>query len=201
MLRYLFVLGLVLVMGSHALAQEVRSLQESRLMMKMDEGVEYMNNGQFALANDLFKDVLRNVEVVPADLCFYFGKNSYHLDRFSQGIDWLNKYIELKGTSGRFFDQAVEYIRLAEADLQAKRGKDADQPITDSRPARKSNTPDCEKIPFVVCPVCQGEGIIIERGVLGASVYRPCTHCDESGKMKCEDYKFYLRGKRNPEGK
>lgn len=198
MLRYYLTVSLLLLVSMWAFGQEVRNLKESQLMMKMDEGVEYMNKGQFALADDLFKDVLKNVEMIPADLCFYFGKNSYHLERFSQSMDWLNKYIELKGTSGRFFDQAVEYMQLAEADLKASRGEMNVEQLTDSRPSRTTNMLDCEQYPYVVCPVCQGEGIIIQRGALGSSVYKPCQHCDESGKMNCEDYKLYLKGKLNP---
>lgn len=196
--RYLFVLSFLLTLSNHVYSQEVRNLKESQEMMKMDEGVEYMNKGQFAVADEIFKEVLKNVEVVPADLCFYFGKNSYHLDRFSQSMDWLNKYIELKGTSGRFFDQAVEYMQLAETDLKASKGDETSNPLTDSRTPRKNNTLDCEQNPYVVCPVCQGEGVNVLKGALGSSVYKPCKHCDENGRMKCEDYKLYLRGKLNP---
>ena len=194
MLRYLLVLSLLLLMVFPTFSQQTRSLKESQQMMQMDEGVEYMNNGQFALADDTFKEVLKNVEVVPADLCFYFGKNSYHLENFSQSIDWLNKYIELKGTSGRFFDQAVEYLQLAETEFK---GSDNNR-VSELRSNRQQNKLDCDQYPFVVCPVCKGEGVIIQNGALGSSVYKPCQYCDESGKMKCDNYKLYLRGAFNP---
>jgi len=195
-MRFRFLIILFAVSsGLHLSAQEVRNLQESRQMMQMDEAVAYMNKGQFALADDLFKEVLKNVEIVPADLCFYFGKNSYHLNQYSQSIDWLNKYIELKGTSGRFFDQAVEYIQLAESDLK---DSPENERLSDSRPVRKSPSLDCEQYPFVVCPVCQGEGVIVEQGPLGSSVYKACQSCEEKGKMACEDYNLYIRGKLNP---
>lgn len=177
-------------------AQEFRNLSESQQMMRMDEGVEYMNTGKFALADDIFREVLKNVEVVPADLCFYFGKNSYHLDKYKQSVDWLNKYIELKGTSGRFFDQAVEYIQLAEADMQESvRNTPPPARAEGSKTEKSRANLDCTQVPFVVCPLCRGEGVIIQNGVLGSSVYKPCTHCNETGRMNCEDYKLYLKGK------
>lgn len=174
--------------------QTVRNLSESQQMMRMDEGVEYMNTGKFALADDIFREVLKNVEVVPADLCFYFGKNSYHLSKFSQSIDWLNKYIEIKGTSGRFFDQAVEYKQLAEADMKMDSDNEASLPQHDRAPERNRVVINCTETPLIVCPVCKGEGVIIQSGALGSTIYRPCKHCKESGRMTCENYKLYIKG-------
>ncbi|MDF9797686.1 tetratricopeptide (TPR) repeat protein [Catalinimonas alkaloidigena] len=163
--------------------------------MKMDEGVELMNQGNFEKAEELFREVLLNVEVVPADLCFYFGKNSFHLDKFSQSIDWLNKYIELKGTSGRFFDAAVEYLKLAEEEQQFQ--STASQ-IQNNKEPRKREFINCEQTPFVVCPVCSGQGVSIERGSLGTSIYKACQYCKETGRMSCENYKLFLVGKFDP---
>jgi len=194
-----FYMVLVMWLGvSYVNAQTYRSLSESEQIRQMDEGVEYMNTGKFALADDAFREVLKNVEVVPADLCFYFGKNSYHLDKYKQSVDWLNKYIELKGTSGRFFDQAVEYIQLAEADMKAEAGNTVSTNSSQKTPERERTLIDCNEVPFVVCPVCQGEGVIIQQGVLGSTIYKPCTHCKETGRMSCEDYKLYLKGKFTP---
>ena len=196
--RKITIVLIILLSVTFANGQNYRNLNESQQVMRMDEGVEYMNTGKFALADDIFREVLKEVEVVPADLCFFFGKNSYHLDKFKQSIDWLNKYIELKGTSGRFFDQAVEYIQLAEADMKASPDEVASSNSTEKLPDRGRSTIDCASIPFVVCPVCQGEGVIIQSGALGSTIYKPCLHCKESGKMSCEDYKLYLRGKFTP---
>lgn len=189
---------IILLTVAHVKAQTVRNLSESQQMMRMDEGVEYMNTGKFALADDIFREVLRNVEVVPADLCFYFGKNSYHLNKFSQSIDWLNKYIEIKGTSGRFFDQAVEYKQLAEADIKMDTENEAIVSDSDQVPQRSQIVINCAQTPFIVCPVCKGEGIVIQGGALGSTIYKPCEHCKESGRMTCENYKLYVKGELIP---
>ena len=159
----------------------------------MDQGVELMNQGKFAKADVCFLRVLENVKVVPADLCFYFGKNSYHLEKYKQSIDWLNKYMELKGTSGRFFDQAVEYLELAKADY-AVEASEKQPVVTENKARSKQHALDCAETPYVRCPVCQGKGVIIEPGKLGSSVYRTCPYSDESGRMTCQDYQKYLQG-------
>jgi tetratricopeptide (TPR) repeat protein len=180
--------------------QITRNMQQSEQIMKMDEGVEMMNQGKFAAADTYFREALQNLEIVPADLCFYFGKNSYHLEKYSQSIDWLNKYIELKGTSGRYFDQAAEYLMLAEEDLQAV-GSGSPASRMSGEAERKTSQRkilDCEEVPFVVCPECRGEGVKIERGALGSSIYKKCMVCKESGRLSCQDYKKYIRGQLVP---
>ena len=182
---------------SKALCQETRSLGQSKQIMKMDEGVELMNQGKFELADDLFKEVLKGLEVVPADLCFYFGKNSYHLGKARQSIDWLNKYIELKGTSGRFFDQAVVYLDLSETDIQSSVST-SDNIINNEPKSKARPAIDCSRTPIIQCPVCEGEGVLVESGPLGTSLYKSCVTCDEKGSLSCENYLLYLKGQYNP---
>ncbi|MGB3777779.1 MAG: hypothetical protein WA960_05440 [Tunicatimonas sp.] len=172
--------------------QEEVSVMNGEDLREMDRGVELMNQGDFARANRHFMRVLANVSVVPADLCFYFGKNSYHLQKYQQSKDWLTKYMELKGTTGRFFDQAAEYLKLAQADDEATTSEPS---VVAEAPAKpKAATIDCSKVPYVRCPVCDGRGVIIKPGKLGTLMYQTCPYSDESGRMTCADYKKYLRG-------
>ncbi|WPP50558.1 hypothetical protein [Catalinimonas niigatensis] len=198
MVRHIYILTLLFFNYFSAFAQQVLDLNQSQQIMKMDEGVEYMNQGKFEEAEGIFREVLLNVEVVPADLCFYFGKNSYHLEKIAQSIDWLNKYIELKGTSGRFFDQAVEYLKLAEEGHDQMHIASANKSEEKVQPKKKEFI-NCEATPLVVCPACKGEGVLIEAGSLGASIYKACYYCKESGRMSCENYKLYITGKFIPE--
>ncbi len=172
--------------------QETPSIEYSEQLRTMDKGVEFMSQGEFIKADILFLRVLERVETVPADLCFYFGKNSYHLQKYKQSINWLNKYMELKGTTGRFFDQAVEYLELAKADYVALSEKKS--AVSEVKPRPKSSTLDCSQTPYVRCPVCNGDGVLVEAGKLGTAVYKTCPYSDESGRMRCEDYQKYLRG-------
>ena len=176
--------------------EETVGYASNEQLREMDQGVELMNQGKFAKADIYFLRVLESVKVVPADLCFYFGKNSYHLQKYKQSIDWLNKYMELKGTTGRFFDQAVEYLELAKADYTTE-----EKPVvTENNTKPKPLTLDCSENPYVRCPVCGGEGVIIEPGRLGSSVYRTCPYSDENGRMACQDYQKYLRGELKASG-
>jgi len=192
MIRSLLVFFLLLLISTLAVSQDYENPEYRALMVKMEEGVTLMNQGDYNSADFYFQKVLEDIEVVPAELCFYFGKNSYHLEKYKQSIDWLNKYIELKGTRGQFFDQAKEYLALAETDFLAQQRKPSKPSIMKSK--AQPQQIDCESVPFVLCPVCQGSGVLIERGSLGNAVYRTCPYSDEQGRMPCSNYEKYLRG-------
>ncbi len=168
------------------------SMMNGEDLQEMDRGVELMNQGEFVRANSYFMRVLANVSVVPADLCFYFGKNSYHLQKYQQSKDWLTKYVALKGTTGRFFDQATEYLKLARADAETTVPKTSI--VAEAAAESKPVAINCRENPYVRCPVCDGQGVIIKPGKLGTLVYQTCPYSDESGRMTCPDYQKYLRG-------
>lgn len=175
--------------------QEEVSVMNGEDLREMDRGVELMNQGEFVRANGHFMRVLAKVSVVPADLCFYFGKNSYHLQKYQQSQDWLTKYMELKGTAGQFFDQATEYLKLAQADNEAT--APATSKVAEAPAKPKRATVNCNETPYVRCPVCDGRGVIIKPGKLGTLMYQTCPYSDGSGRMACSDYQKYLRGELN----
>jgi hypothetical protein len=41
-------------------------------------------------------------------------------------VDWLNKYIQLKGTQGQYSEEAIEWLSKAEKELMKEREKEED---------------------------------------------------------------------------
>src|SRR5689334_22074186 len=109
--------------------EEMRLQTEQRTRTEtlrvLDSAVAWMDNGQHALADKKLLYVLNNMKSIPSDVTFYFGKNSYYLENYKQSIDWLNKYIQLKGTAGQFSQEAATILRNAEAGLMKERAKNA----------------------------------------------------------------------------
>jgi hypothetical protein len=197
-IRLLFI-GLYCFTLSAAFAQDERvqefqrqeeQRKRSDMLRQMDSGVFYMDNEQYLLADQKFKYVLDNVRSVPSDLTFYFGKNSYYLKKYKQSIDWINKYIQLKGTSGQHYEEAVDYMKRSEAELV--KGK-----ATDSKKVGEVLSAnydiDCGPSGKVSCPVCKGDHVITRRGVFGDE-YKTCPYCNEHGLLSCDEYNKLLRG-------
>lgn len=192
MMQKLGAMVFLLSIAIPSISQDYVNPEQRNLMVKMNEGVALMNQGDYGTADTYFQQVLTTIEVVPAELCFYFGKNSYHLKKYQQSIDWLNKYIEIKGTTGQFFDQAKEYLALSETDYLTEKVGPTRQAAKE-KPTQLQRI-DCNATPYVLCPVCRGSGVLIEQGSLGNAIYRSCPYSDESGRMTCENYQKYIRG-------
>lgn len=181
-----------------ALAQgdEYERLQQLKYL---DLGIRQFEGGNYEDADESFRHVLESVKVLPAEICYYFGANSYHLGKYKQSINWLNKYIELKGTSGQYFDLSTEYLKKAQdqylGDSQSK-NEVAYEPRQQIDYTVMPEV-DCGPSGKVICPVCKGQTVIISRSAMSL-VYRSCQYCDQHGNLSCDQYNLLLKGQLKP---
>ena len=178
-----------------AAIEEARAQEKQRLiLLKLDSGVALMEIGDYQAADKKFKIVLSSLKSLPSDLTYYFGENSYHLGLNRQSIDWLNKYLQLKGTTGKFSEKATDYLKKAETALLADR-KVETQKATEI--LSKNFDIDCGPTGKIMCPVCAGSTVVVKRTYLGES-YKTCGYCNKLGHLSCEDYNKLLRGQLEP---
>ncbi len=164
------------------------------IRQKLDSAIVLVNEGSHEAADEKLRAVLRNIRSVPSELAFYVGKNSHYLNRHKQAIDWLNKYIQLKGTSGQFYAEAVALQRQSEAAV-LKENETQRQQAADV--FSKDYDIDCGPTGKVVCPVCNGSTVVIKKGYFG-NKYSTCQFCHQKGFLVCEDYNKLLRGELKP---
>jgi tetratricopeptide (TPR) repeat protein len=177
-------------------ANDQEQYKRSIVMREYDSALFLMDEQRYQEADIKFRYVLENLKSLPSDLTFYFGKNSYLLGKHKQSIDWLNKYIQLKGTNGQHYTQAVEWKKKAEDEfLKEKRveTKKVEQVFSTDYDI------DCGTSGMVVCPVCKGDHVIIKKGAFG-NEYRTCGYCNEHGVLTCDEYNKLLRGELKPKG-
>jgi len=164
--------------------------KKSELLFQLDSGVYLMEAGEYVRADAKFTHVLNNIKSVPSDLTFYFGKNSYFLKRYKQSADWLNKYIQLKGTTGQFYAEATALLDKAQEGVLQDRAvelKKAEEVLS------RNYDIDCGPSGKVSCPVCKGDHVIIKKGAFGDE-YKTCPYCNEHGMLSCDEYNKLLRG-------
>lgn len=208
MKRYCFALLIALCAASiSAFAQTEKEkweqLQEKRTdkdaasaRRELDSAIALTDAGNYEAADERYRWVLKNVKSLPSDLTFYFGKNSVMLKQYSQAIDWLNKYIQLKGTGGQHSEEAVTWLKKAEEELMKERQvKSEEAGVLLS----KNYDIDCGPTGKVTCPACSGSTVVIKKSYLG-DTYKTCPMCKKLGYLSCEDYNKMLRGeyKSNP---
>ncbi|HEY8512636.1 MAG TPA: hypothetical protein VIL31_11825 [Cyclobacteriaceae bacterium] len=175
--------------------REQAMLKRMMLDRELDSGVYYMDQGEYKKADAKFRYVLANIQGVPSDLAFHFGKNSYLLGQYAQSVDWLSKYIQLKGTTGQYSTEAVQWLKKAEEGVLRARAEEAKD-----RPQRVMSSEydiDCGPTGKVICPVCYGDHVIIKKGAFGDQ-YQTCPYCNEHGILTCEEYNQLIRGALKP---
>lgn len=168
--------------------------RQRALNMKLDSAVSMMDEGRYEEADALFLGVLKSVRSVPSDLTFFFGKNSFFMGKYKQSVDWLNKYIQLKGTAGQYSEEAVGIKQKAEIELLKEKEKEMKESVEIM--ARDYDI-DCGPTGKVTCPVCNGTTVIIKKGYI-SNTYKTCQYCHLTGVLSCEDYNKLLRGELKP---
>ena len=158
--------------------------------MQLDSGVILMERGEYEQADEKLRYALSNMKSIPSDLTFYFGKNSYYLGKNKQSIDWLNKYLQLKGTTGSFSSETTAWLKKAEEALLEERQTES---LKATEILSKDYNIDCGPSGKVTCPVCTGSTVIIKKDYFGET-YKTCPYCSKHGYLTCEEYNLLLRG-------
>ena len=168
--------------------------KKARLYQLLDSGVYYMNHGQYDVADKKFVYVLNNIRSVPSDLTFYFGKNSFLQGKYQQSMDWLDKYLQLKGMEGQFSQEAAELLRKGKSEIVKVKHQELQK--TEAVLSNKYEI-DCGPSGIVACPVCKGQHVITKKGSFG-NEYKTCQYCSEHGTLTCEEYNKLIHGELKP---
>ena len=180
LLKLKFVL-IFIIFTKNSYSQEVNLIEE--LIIKKD----------YYQADSLLKKIILNQKTVKSDITFLFGKNSYFINKYEQSINWLNKYLELKGEKGKFSDESIKFLELANAKNIIQTNRDIENVYVE---LFSYNYIPCNN-DRKVCPICEGSSVmIIETEV--SKIYKTCPFSDNKGFLTCDEYNLFLRGKLKP---
>ena len=148
---------------------------------------------KYFLVDSILKEKILNNNRVSSELTFLFGKNSFFLKKYEQSINWLNKYLELKGESGIFSDESIKFLELSNSKNLIENSKNIENVYVE---LYSYNYIDCQNN-RKVCPICKGTSVmIIETDV--SKIYKTCPFSDNKGFLTCDEYNLFLRGKLKP---
>ncbi len=195
---YLIVFGLVFGVQVNSFGQ-FDEYERGQQLKYLDLGIRQFENGNYEEADESFRQVLDAVKVLPAEICYFFGANSYHLGKYKQSINWLNKYLELKGTSGQYFDECNNYLEKSRQEYQTSNNSQKEDTFEPDQQVDYTVMPevDCGPTGKVICPVCKGETVIIRKSAMSID-YRSCQYCDNHGMLSCDEYNLLIQGKLKP---
>jgi hypothetical protein len=165
----------------------------TELNRRMDVGREMMLGGSYDSADLEFSIVLKNMEPLPSEMAYFYGRNSFHLGFNKRAINWLNKYIQLKGARGIYYEQSVEYLQLSEDAYLVQQKKNVINASLDLGAGEF----DCGGLEKMLCPVCHGSGVIISKGKFDV-IYETCPYSVGEGFLSCDDYNLFMKGQLEP---
>lgn len=168
--------------------------RQQQLSTQLDSAIYLSENGEYQAADEKFRILLKSMRSISSDLVYHFGRNSFLLGKNKQSVDWLNKYIQLKGTSGRYSQEAVDWLKKAETELLKERQKQSRQA---AQVLSQDYDIDCGPTGKVTCPVCKGSTVIVKKGYM-ENTYKTCPYCKQKGFLECNDYNLLLKGKLEP---
>lgn len=157
----------------------------------IDTAVVLMDSQKHLEADRYFMTALDRIDVLSADFCFYFGKNSLFLNKYSQSIDWLNKYLELKGSRGQFSKETLALLEKAEEGFRQNRGTTSSADVNSK--FFYLNTINCNDDKPIICPVCKGDDVIITTDALGEKFYKECPY-STNGVLTCREFNLLIQG-------
>lgn len=147
----------------------------------------------YSSADSLLKNIILNSKLVPSEITFLFGKNSFFINKYKQSINWLNKYIEMKGTLGKYFEEAIKFLELSNTKNVLEKEKNIENILTELFSYRYIECPNNKKI----CPVCKGSSVMITETEI-SKIYKTCPFSDNKGYLTCDEYNLFLRGELKP---
>lgn len=192
MRRSLILFFLFLSLGKVASAQQIlaKPLEDPRRYI--DTAANLMNAERYAEADAYFMTALEKINVLSADFCFFFGKNSYYLKNYAQSIDWLNKYLELKGSRGQHSKEVLQLLENAEEGFRNNRSDVASVDVKTR--FFYLNTIACDDTKSIICPVCKGDDIITTKDQFGEQYFKPCPY-SHNGVLTCAQFNLLIQGK------
>lgn len=186
-----FLISFIIIAAFSAQAQRPT---DGEYLGMMDKAAEMMYSGDHKKADSVFHIVLKNLKVLPAELAFYFGRNSFYMEKNKQAINWLNKYIELKGTKGQYFDESIQLLEVANSKFATQRIEDVAEVVAELSRDTRIECPTGR----MLCPVCNGSGVLIKEGKF-EPIYQTCPFSGGDGFLTCDEYNLFLRGELAPE--
>lgn len=162
----------------------------------IDTAIVYMDRENYEKADEYFMSALEKIDLLSADFCYYFGKNSLLLGKNAQSIDWLNKYLELKGSRGQYSREVLTLLDTAEERFRNEKPSNTEGADVNAK-FFYLNTIPCNQGQPITCPICKGEDVIITRDRLGERLYKTCPY-STNGVLTCEEYNLLIQGLLKP---
>jgi len=160
----------------------------------MNQAKKEMQADNYDAANKIFRKALSTHKILPTDLSYLFAETLYVIHQYQNSLNFVDKYIDLAGQGGNYYDKAIELKALLNAEFN-KIKECAFCNLSGYRYIPCDNCKalgvttetcyNCKGSGATVCPKCMGEGVYITFNSFSGKQYHSCDICEGKGYIIC----------------
>lgn len=155
---------------------------------------QQMADDDYEGANATFRRALATKKVLPTSMSYLFAKTLFVIHQNQNAKNFVEKYIDLAGQGGDYYEDAVRLLDLINAEFKAieecqfcnlsgyryttcENCRGVGETIEDCYKCH-GNSP-------IMCPKCIGRGVVITVTSFGEKIYTSCNRCESKGYIAC----------------
>ena len=155
---------------------------------------EQMAANDYEGANATFRKALATKKVLPTSMSYFFAKTLFVIHQNQNAKNFVEKYIDLAGKGGDYYEDAVTLRNLIDEEFKAIEecefcNLSGYRYITCQSCEGTGNTVEicykCYGNSPIMCPKCIGRGVVITTTTFGEKIYSSCDRCDSKGYIEC----------------
>lgn len=160
----------------------------------MKSAVAAMERNDYESANGIFRNLIDSGLPLPEEMPYYFAETLFQLGQYDNSANFLNKYLELSGFTGKHYDGAKELQEKLEGPLHAiqtcqlcdRKGYRYKVCFTcDGKKEIQQDCDYCKAKGVVGCSRCGGTGMITKKNIFNIVEYFECERCSGKGRLTC----------------
>ena len=160
----------------------------------IDKAKTQMTLGDFDDANNTFRKALATKKVLPASMSYFFAETLFVIHQNQNARNFVEKYIELVGQGGDYYDKAVNLKSLIDAQFQEIKNCEHCNLsgyryiVCDNCNALGHTVETCHTCRgngLLMCPKCVGRGVLISANAFQEKKYSSCDLCNSKGYITC----------------
>lgn len=190
---FFFLLGLSFsTLAQAELPQKIRYDQD--VIDLMNKAKAEMKAEDYTAANKTFRKALATRKILPTNLSYLFAETLYIIHQYQNSLNFVDKYIDLAGQGGDYYDKAIELKGLLQAEFDKIKNCEYCNlsgyryVLCDNCKGIGQTTEtcyNCKGSGATVCPKCMGEGVYITFNSFSGKQYQACEICEGKGYSTC----------------